>query len=44
MCARAIAGEEDTGTLDLLATLPLSRARVVAEKFASDIEALYEKD
>ena len=33
--ARLVAGEEDTGTLDLLATLPISRARVVAEKFAA---------
>lgn len=33
--ARAVAGEEDLGTLDLLATLPISRARVVAEKFAA---------
>jgi ABC-2 type transport system permease protein len=30
--ARAIAGEEEAGTLDLLLSHPLSRARVVAEK------------
>jgi ABC-2 type transport system permease protein len=33
--ARAVAGEEDAGTLDVLATLPVSRARVVVEKFAA---------
>jgi beta-exotoxin I transport system permease protein len=33
--AREVAGEEDAGTLDVLATLPISRARVVAEKFAA---------
>lgn len=33
--ARAVAGEEDAGTIDLLATMPISRTRVVAEKFAA---------
>jgi ABC-2 type transport system permease protein len=33
--ARAVAGEEDAGTIDLLATMPISRTRIVAEKFAA---------
>jgi ABC-2 type transport system permease protein len=33
--ARAIAGEEEAGTLDLLLSLPLSRARLVLEKAAA---------
>ena len=33
--ARAIAGEEERGTLDLLLALPLSRRRVVVEKLAA---------
>lgn len=33
--ARAIAGEEESGTLDLLLANPLSRRRLVVEKFAA---------
>lgn len=33
--SKAVAGEEDQGTLDLLTTMPVSRARIVAEKFAA---------
>ncbi len=33
--ARAIAGEEERGSLDLLLSLPVSRRRVVAERFAA---------
>jgi len=33
--ARAIAGEEETGTLELLLSYPVSRRRVVSDKFGS---------
>ena len=33
--ARAIAGEEETGTLDLLLSTPVSRRRILIEKFGS---------
>jgi len=33
--ARAVAGEEETGTLDLLLANPVSRRRVIVEKFAA---------
>jgi beta-exotoxin I transport system permease protein len=38
--ARAIAGEEEAGTLELLVTLPVSRTRVVVEKIAALIAEL----
>jgi ABC-2 type transport system permease protein len=33
--ARSIAGEEELGTMDLLAAAPISRGRIVVEKFAA---------
>jgi ABC-2 type transport system permease protein len=38
--ARAIAGEEEAGTLDLLLAQPISRLRLVAEKFAAQATQL----
>jgi ABC-2 type transport system permease protein len=37
--ARAVAGEEEAGTLDLLLSTPLSRGRVVLDKFGSMVSA-----
>ena len=37
--ASSIAGQDEDGTLGLVATLPLSRRRLVAEKFADHVPA-----
>jgi ABC-2 type transport system permease protein len=39
--ARAIAGEEETGTLDLLLSTPLARRRVLLDKFGSMVTATF---
>jgi ABC-2 type transport system permease protein len=39
--ARAIAGEEEAGSLDLLLSMPLRRRRVLADKFAALVVAAF---